>query len=741
MRSSGSPSWSTRHILVFWWVLFLLAQQAERLFLLPDTMSVELPTAVILLKTLWTGFRADLIAASLAVLLAGTLAGGITAVTILFQKRHGPSANTSIYRPAFAASSVLIGLLLLSLLTVDMGYYRYNQQHLDFVFFEYLDDLFGHSGDNSIPTVQAAQQTTAEIQDFNKWAWRSAAFLSVESVVFALWWILFKHSVDGRIRRWSAGSPLMMNVMLALAFVGGAVGLHHKGPYAIRLADISSAAYYTLAQNPILYAGEAFRALIDSRRAGSTTPFIDAIPFDEAVRITQEVVGRGAIFPSARYPLVKNTMPGDGVRFERPANVLMIFLEGLDRRYLGRTIVPRQASEMPPSKEGLREDRKETSLKPDNHAVDGGVRLTPFLDRLKGESIFFEHFFSNGVQSSRGLFASFCSAYPRQGTAVMKTRYTHDYLCLPSLLRKAGYHTEMVIGQHRDINRLHLFMSRNGLHQLLDESDFPADAEKFGLGFTDAALFDLMRARIDTLQESGRPFFLATLTLGTHHPFAVPKRHPDVIALGAEADGYVAALRYVDLELERLFTGLRRDGLLKNTVVFILGDHGRHEAVGRTDTEKQVGHFTTPLFIWMDDSLRTPENYRPRTVSMIASQVDLLPTIVAMNRLEPRVSPFLGRDLSCALKVNCLQDNSAFLTSVYDDLIGLAEPEGLLLYSLRTGAIHTIDLDLKKQSESPSMTDPSVASRYRRLLSLYISSNTLLDKNLIWSWKEFGAKL
>ncbi|MGC3973637.1 MAG: sulfatase-like hydrolase/transferase [Nitrospira sp.] len=106
----------------------------------------------------------------------------------------------------------------------------------------------------------------------------------------------------------------------------------------------------------------------------------------------------------------------------KPANILLVFLEGLDRRYLGQTY--------------------------------GQVKGTPFLDRLKQDSVYFQNFFSNGVQTSRGLFATLCSTFPRQGASAMKTRYAHDYLCLPSLLQRHGYSTEMVIGQHRDLNRL-----------------------------------------------------------------------------------------------------------------------------------------------------------------------------------------------------------------------------------------------------------------------------------------------
>ena len=75
----------------------------------------------------------------------------------------------------------------------------------------------------------------------------------------------------------------------------------------------------------------------------------------------------------------------DGIRFTEPANVIILFLEGLDPRYLGQTY--------------------------------GEVRGTPFLDRLREDSVYFTNFFSNGVQTSWGLFATLCSTYPRHGTA------------------------------------------------------------------------------------------------------------------------------------------------------------------------------------------------------------------------------------------------------------------------------------------------------------------------------------
>ena len=327
----------------------------------------------------------------------------------------------------------------------------------------------------------------------------------------------------------------------------------------------------------------------------------------------------------------------------------------------------------------------------------------------------------------------------------MKTRYTHDYLCLPDILSAAGYHTEMAIGYDRDVDRLHLFLSRNGMRQVLDETDFPPGVERIGAassrGKPDGALFDLLRGRMEQLQRARQPFLLATETLTTHHPFHVPQGHSEVDALRANPDGYLAALRYLDLELERFFSRLREQGLLRNTVVFILGDHGRHEHEGETAVEKQIGHFLTPLFMWMDDSLRTQSNYRPRAVSSIASQVDLMPTILAMNGLTPKVAPFLGRDISCLLVRDCVQDNFAYLISPYgDEVIGLADQRGILLYGLRTKLLTHVDLSLRETDPAPRETDPRFEISYRQLQGLYVSSNWLLDRNLIWSRKELESR-
>jgi phosphoglycerol transferase MdoB-like AlkP superfamily enzyme len=223
-----------------------------------------------------------------------------------------------------------------------------------------------------------------------------------------------------------------------------------------------------------------------------------------------------------------------------------------------------------------------------------------------------------------------------------------------------------------------------------------------------------------------------------HHPFTVPESTEAVRSLRQEPDGYIASLRYLDQELERFFAECRRAGLLKNTIVMILGDHGRHEVVGRTKDEKQIGHFLAPLYMWFDPSLRFSRELHPRRIATVASQVDLVPTLLGLAGLTPRVAPFLGRDVSCLLVRDCVQDNVAFLSSVYDDLIALVDRHGVLVYSLRTESWRELDYQLEPSAAS-SLTESDQAARRENLFALYVGANTLLEQNRIWSWKEFGT--
>ena len=696
--SNVTPALAPRF--VFWWLLLVVAQQAQRIFLIGAAARREMPSPTILGLTLFTGLRADLVTASFGMLAALVVALVVAAPFLV----RGLQRARIVLARVFSATAAVLTVAFIAVLTVDMGYYLYSGHRLDAVFLEYISDLFGQGRQGEIRGSQVGTQTAAELREVGTWAVRVVCYSAVLTAAIAGWRRLFRRVVARSVGAW----PRTTAIVLPLLVAACAWGLHPDGPDTVQSAPIANSTYYALAQTPIWILNTPLER---ASKAVEIPPAVRAaMPEPRAVPLARDILLPGARFVSPRYPLVHVEEPRPSPLARRP-NVLLLFIEALDRRFLGRTIA--------------------------------GRRVTPFLDTLLADSVTFEQFHSNGAQTFHGLFASLCSGLPRQGVAATKARYANDYLCLPTLLARGGYRTKMVIGQNRDRShsRLGLFMARNGLEELIDESGFPRNAPRAGLGVADGALFDRIRVEIDALRAGGRPYFLTTLTTGTHHPFEVPPGHPDVAALRADPDRYVAALRYLDSELERFFRGLERDGALRDTVVFILGDHGRHERIAKTEVENSAGHFMAPLGVWLDPSLRTPSVYRPRIVSGIASQLDLTPTILALAGLTPRVSSFAGRDVSCALHADCLPTRSVYLSAVYELGAGVADRDGFWFYLFHSRALQHVDLQLHSAPQRWAADDPAVARRIQDILALYITANALVEQNALWSWREFGDRL
>ncbi len=751
---SKDTSHSFWHLFFFVWVLFLLFQQGQRFFLFSEALTIEVPLRETLITTSITGFRADVIISTLAI----GFAAGLT--WIYLSLRYGwTNARIALrshnrFTDVFRIISWLIGSTLMLILIVDMGYYHYAHTHLDFVFFEYIEDLLfprEHLGEveaNTPASNQALQQTEAELNDISKWSGIVAGFLGMEILLAVGWWIGFHKFISPLFTQWHLSSPKIVQTFLAVSIAGGAMGFNIYGPWGIQRTNITSSTYYMLAQNPIWHAGEASIASVFYRLSGATSAFVKTMPLEEALQVSQNLLGRKEQFPNPQYPLLRKINPQEqGVRFNKPVNVLLIFIEGLDRRYLGHTIDLNNPSHL--TKWFFYNMQADQENESDSNPLPSQIQLTPFLDQLGTESIYFKNFFSNGDMTARALFSTLCSYYPRRGWSVMRARHTHEFLCFPEVLQKAGYWTEMIIGQNRDRNYDHiaLFLARNGIQQFLDENSFPSDAETLGVGLTDESLFDFVYERIKNLRSKAQPYFLSTLTVGTHHPYHFPTTHSDLKAMQNHPDKYVPALRYLDLSLERFFSKMQKEDLLKNTIVLILGDHGRHEGIGGSDAAARGGHFLVPFYIWIDPSLETELPTRAKLVTNIASQVDIGPTILAMNNLTPKLTPFLGKDLSCVLNTNCLADNLAYVSGAHDDTIGIVNQDFMWLYRFKTKTFFRTrpdgrypEKDMAFPDSSSEFTDVNLPlyEIKRNMFGLYVSSNVLLEEGQIWSKANFG---
>jgi len=188
---------------LFWWVLLFLIQQAQRLLLTALAAGREAPSARTLVTTLFTGVRADLITAGfgMALVLAITLVAG--SLVLLGRRLAGRELHPRrTYERALTITSIVFAVVFFVVLTVDMGYYRYSGQRLDFVFFEYIGDLLDATGGTTAET-QAGRQTAAEAGEVSKWIAPLAGYLALEIGI-----ILRGHGCCSEVARWSRDAKI-----------------------------------------------------------------------------------------------------------------------------------------------------------------------------------------------------------------------------------------------------------------------------------------------------------------------------------------------------------------------------------------------------------------------------------------------------------------------------------------------------------------------------------------------------
>jgi len=237
----------------------------------------------------------------------------------------------------------------------------------------------------------------------------------------------------------------------------------------------------------------------------------------------------------------------------------------------------------------------------------GGEEVTPNLNQLIGQSVYFPNFYhqtANG-RTSDADFTTSCSLHPVSSGSVFIRFASHDFECMPEVLGDAGYDTTV----HHAYDGS--FWNRNNMYhnmeygQFYNIKDFKMD-EPLGWSLGDVSFF---RQTVQQIQDRGNyPFYAMAISLSSHHPYAIGKHSLNVGALSGTILGdYVQAAHYVDEAVGELVEDLKAANLWDDTILMFYGDHDNsisdwdaYETLfGRpvTDLEKDSLLKKVPFFI------------------------------------------------------------------------------------------------------------------------------------------------
>jgi len=286
-------------------------------------------------------------------------------------------------------------------------------------------------------------------------------------------------------------------------------------------------------------------------------------------------------------------------RLERPLNLVIVLEESLGAEFVGRL---------------------------------GGKDLTPNLDGLADEGIWFEQLYATGTRSVRGIEAIISGFPPTSKRSVVKLTETQkDFFTIANVLEKQNYQTSFIYGGSAHFDNMRRFFMNNGFQTVIDQKDFENPQFTATWGVSDEDLF--LKAHEYYSAQGDQPFFGLVFSSSNHKPFEIPAGKVET-RTGPDA-GRDMAVAYADYALGRFLAMARASSYWDNTVFLVVSDHNSRVKGAHLIP---VEHFHIPGVI-------LGGGIQPRIVPGISSQIDLLPTLLSLMGIDSR-HPAIGRDLT-----------------------------------------------------------------------------------------------
>lgn len=314
-----------------------------------------------------------------------------------------------------------------------------------------------------------------------------------------------------------------------------------------------------------------------------------------------------------------------------------------------------------------------------------GVELTPNLNKLASEGIYFNNFYAEESvgTSSDTEFTFSTSLLPATSGTVAINYWDRDYPTIQKQFKNMGYYVFSMHGNNCT------FWNRNLLHQSFGYDKFycHTDAydidETIGLGLSDKSFFRQSVPYLKQINNEHGNWYGTMIMLTNHTPFSYIGEYSDLDVSykystvdketgksvtksapyleGTVLGNYFKSVHYADQAIGQLIKDMDKEGLLENTVIVIYGDHDAkikkseyeyyynydyktdslfdknnpnyHEV---TDYEYEVNR-KVPFIIWTKDKTVNVKS------SKIGGMVDVVPTLGNLFGFSNKYA--LGHDL------------------------------------------------------------------------------------------------
>ncbi|WP_214808928.1 LTA synthase family protein [Exiguobacterium sp. s102] len=331
-----------------------------------------------------------------------------------------------------------------------------------------------------------------------------------------------------------------------------------------------------------------------------------------------------------------------------------------------------------------------------------GQELTPHLNELKQESLYFESFYhqTHEGRTSDAEFITNTSLYPLKSGSVYTRFPDNEFGALPQLLKDSGYDTAAMHAYDKGFWNRDKVYDNLGFNHFFSNKDYP-DNKEIGMALNDQQFLTKSIEHMETLQE---PFFSFLVALTSHTPYEIPKDERALDLTGYDdpmLKRYYQTVHYVDQGVGLMIDELKAKNIWDDALVIFYGDHDSgltnegSELREKAEIDNPVDLFEldrqVPLFI------KKPNQQDGKIIKENGGQIDIAPTIVDLLNLES--SYMMGNSLvDDEPNVTAFRDGSFRYQNYYYEA-DLTEKAGNgVCYDVSTTS--EVDLDLcKKQAD------------------------------------------
>jgi len=273
--------------------------------------------------------------------------------------------------------------------------------------------------------------------------------------------------------------------------------------------------------------------------------------------------------------------------------------------------------------------------------------LTPTIDSIAKQSVFFTNLQATGTRTIRGMEAVTLSIPPTPGRSIVKRQNSNNLFTIGEVFKQKGYSRTFFYGGDGYFDNMNIFFGNNGFdivdrrkkHRL--KKEFPtkrthiSDKEvtfENAWATCDGDLYDKVLKIADQQHQSEKPFFNFVMTSSNHQPYTYPEGYVDIPS-GTNRQG---AIKYTDWAFKEFIEKAKNKPWFKNTVFIIMSDHCAYSA-GRSEINVKSYHI--PAFIYNLKDQQSTE------IDKLCSQIDIFPTLFGYLNWSYESNAF-GKDIN-----------------------------------------------------------------------------------------------